>query len=297
MTTLAEMQEYLKILYYGPAGTCKTTSLASLANLGRIVYFNAEGGLKATALRQFDIPLENIEVKNCNTYDEYEDEYWSIKGRLEDGEPLIGVAFDSFTEIQAQLVDAAGQKRMVKEKKALTDKGKSPDTVDEWFTDRADYGEYTKQARKLIRMFRDLPCHVGVAALQKREVGDDGVTLVPQISPAFRADLVGYMDMVCCTIAAESDLVDDVDGIESLGIFRPVSFYRGKDRYRITPKVFARPTFDRLVSLLQGDLKLSEDTDQGIYNERMARSAEIDADPEANVGDGPEPDDEADSDA
>lgn len=287
MTTLADLQEYLKILYYGPPGTMKTTSLASLAKLGPIVYFDAEGGLKATALRQFGIPLENIEVKRCATYDEYEDQYWSIKGRLEDGDNLVGVVFDSFTEVQAQLVEEAGSKRIAKEKKAANGK-----EVDEWFTDRADYGTYTKMARKLTRMFRDLPCHVGVAALQKREVGDDGVTLVPQISPAFRADLLGYMDMVCCTIAAESDLVDDIDGVESLGIFRPVSFYRGKDRYRITPKVMARPTFDRLVALLQGDLKLSSDEDQERYNERMARNAEVDTDPEAS-----EPDDEADTDA
>lgn len=262
---------FLNALYYGLPGSTKTTSMASLANVGPIVYVDFESGLKARALKNRGINTDNIIVERPQNYKQLEALYWDLKGQVEDGGPNapIGVVFDSYTELQAMLVGEAVGNRVLKAEAS----GKTGEVADEFFTDRNDYGTWTAQARKLTRMFRDLPIHTAFGALLKTDVdANSGVlTRVPQLTAAFRNDIMGYVDVICATVAnAEQD--------EYLGIFRTVRTYQGKDRLDFTPPVLATPTFDRLLALFNGELDLATDPAQVAYVTRVAKAkAERDA--------------------
>ena len=260
MASLADEKEHVKALLYGEPGTGKTTALASMAKLGRVAYIDAESGLKSRALRQFDIPLHNIEPHRPSTYDEIDALYWDIKADLEDDaamvkngkDPLIGVVFDSMTEIQKRLIENAVVQRGAK-------LSKSGMEISEFDVQLDDYGRVTEQLRRIVRKWRDLPCHVAFGALQKRDLdGKDGsIVYLPELMPKFANDLMGYVDVVMCHVTSMEYGV-----MEFAGIARPVGKYRGKDRYGALPVTLANPTFDRVVGLVNDEIKLGEDQAQ-----------------------------------
>lgn len=267
MGLLSDTDETAKVLYYGHHGSGKTSNMAALAKLGKIWYIDAESGLKQRPLRALGIPTENIEVKRPRRYDEYEEVYWDLKEVLEkDKEPVIGLSLDSYTEFQAQMVGEARHRRVTKN----IAKGKKDENIDPFFTDRDDYAKWTTQARDLTRMFRDLPIHVSMGALQRRDVSTGPLLLTPDLSEKFRNDLMGYVDMVCSTVIAESKYALDPEGIEYLGIFRNVKQFVGKDRFKCTPVVLSNPSMDRIVALLNDELDLKKDPAQKAYLKRMA---------------------------
>lgn len=272
MGKLSDERETLNVLYVGEQGRGKTTAMASMAHLGDIIYVDYESGLKATALKKMGIPIDNIDVRRPKTYDEIEKLYWETKALLDENPHAIaGMVFDSYTELQAILVEHAVVDRVNKEIKKETN-SQSPENADPFFTGRNDYGKWTNQARKLTRKFRDLPCHIAFGTLEKRDTESGFVKLLPQLTQAFRTDMLGYVDMVAHMITTESDYVNNEDGIEYLGIMRGIKMYCGKDRFSVTPKVLANPSFDRLVALLEGKLDLSGTSDpaQTAYKTRMA---------------------------
>ena len=61
-TKLTDLSEPLNILYFGDAGTGKTTATAGLANIGPVLAFNAESGMKSRALVRQGVNVSNIEV-------------------------------------------------------------------------------------------------------------------------------------------------------------------------------------------------------------------------------------------
>lgn len=258
-TKLDDETVFLNTLFYGQPGSGKTTAMAALANLGPIVYVDYESGLKARALKNRGIDTDNIVVERPQSYSQIEELYWTVKGQIEDESPEapIGIVFDSYTEMQAMLVGEAVMNRVNKAEKS----GATGEMADPFFTDRNDYGTWTAQARSLTRKFRDLPIHTAFGTLLKREVADDGVALVPQLTAAFRNDIMGFVDLICATINADGTY---------LGLFRPLRLYSGKDRLDFTPEVLANPHFDRLVNLFHGDLDLASDPAQLDYDKAAA---------------------------
>lgn len=273
--SLFDQEDYAKVLVYGPQGTGKTTDLAFLAHLGPLVYVNAEAGLKKLPLRKLGVPLTNIRPVKCKTYDELDALYWQLKLNLEDheeGDPrrITGLALDSYTELTQSLVENAVGERVARATKKGVTEG---DLVDEFYTDRDQYGKMTSQMRALTRRFRDLPLHVGISALEKRVVDGDSVQMVPALTPAFTTSLLGYVDVVVYTT------VVDVGGRpEYLGVCRPVDKYlSAKDRFGVLPTVLAEPTMDRIIRLIHEDLDLDTDAAQNMYNDRKhAESVEAD---------------------
>lgn len=261
VTTLADLEEYSNTLHYGEQGTGKTTATAAMAKLGPIWFINAEGGLKKRPLIKMGVPLDNITIKTAKTYDDADKLYWEAKDAVDKGD-IIGLVFDSYTEIQKSFVENIVETRVAKQEA----RGMEGDL---FFTDRDDYGRMTEQLRRLTRRFRDLPCHVAFTALQKRETESDGVVFLPALTPAFTNDMMGYVDMVLCHVVAEGS-----DGQpEYLAVSKPVGKYKGKDRDGVLPTVLANPTFDRLVALVNDELDLGADEYQIRYTERMAAEA------------------------
>lgn len=261
--SLAEQKEYVRALWYGDPGKGKTTHAAALAKLGRVLYVNAEGGLKATALRRVGIPIENIEPITITDFAEMQTLGFEIQGRLEAGEQIAGVVWDSITEIYQRFIEQLVNKAVEKD----VARGKDRDV---WDVQLDDYGDAVQQVRRCIRQFRDLPCHWGVVALPKREQDEEGgVVYQPAVSKGLMNDLMGYTDLV---INCRLQVTDGVE--EYIGITRPEGKYEAKDRFGVTPRFMMEPSFPRIIAYVNGQLKATDDPlQQAAKQRRLAMEA------------------------
>lgn len=255
-TELVDEAEYTKALFYGREGTGKTTAAARAAEHGRVLVINSEGGLKRTALKQQGVdtsriavwPPEGVEI----TARSLEDLHEKILGDLhDDPDSWYAVVLDSLTEIHHLLRENATEERV----------RKSRTVIDPDFVDRDDYGKMTAQLRKLIRRFRDLPCHVVVIALEKDD--ETAQEIRPSLTPALNTDVLGYMDVVVRFGSPDGSFRGRIKGTERI---------RAKDRFGILPEVLAEPSFPRLQAILDGDLDLATDEAQVAMNEATAKA-------------------------
>lgn len=262
---LDETETWVKALFYGYPGSAKTTAMASLANLGLVAAIDFEGqGWLKKPLRDRGIKVENVKIFRPRSYAELEQVYWECVGMVEAGN-LLGVAIDHMSELEAILVRDASMDRIARAKRKLL-LNDTPQTreqaelLSEFVTELADYGVWTNQARKLTRLFRDLPCHVAFAA----HVRTEGGKFVPALTEKFRNDLMGSMNMVCGTTSVEL-----AGNIEYLGTFRDMDRYVGKDRYNVTKPKMVQPHMDRLVQLVRGELDLDNDPVTLAFKQRI----------------------------
>jgi hypothetical protein len=273
LQNLEEAEEWVNALYYGEPGSGKTTDAASMAKLGgTIIYIDAEAGLKVQPMKRLQIPTTRILRYKVDTFDDLQNLYWQLKAKLEEqakereeaaaaGTPLteeqlakhvIGVCFDSMTEIQKKLLEGITAARFAKSK-AQAERAGMVNQDDPFATDRDEWGKMTEMCRRVTRQFRDLECHTAFVCLDRREVDKEategGVFYRPALTPAFSTDLMGYVDVVIYTSREE---VDDLsDQSQFVGITVATGKYRGKDRYGVLPPSFPNPTFDRLVKFVR----------------------------------------------
>ncbi len=246
---LTDSQELLCVLYYGDGGTGKTTHLAHMADLGKVAIVNAEGGVKRRALERSGVNVDNIEVWPAPgekiTYAGLEAEWLRLYEILsKDPDAYVGWVWDSLTEVYNVLLDAVKV-----EGEAWEDRtGKKRDP-------RSDFGDTNDQVRKLIRKARDLPCHFGACALERRDQDDDGsVTYRPSIAPALMKDMYGWFDLVAhCTV------LEVGENEQYVGMFKPLGKYRGKDRFKVMPKQLVDPSFDRVLAYVEESLTAPDD--------------------------------------
>lgn len=247
--TLSEIRDPVNILYYGNPGSGKTTALAHMAKLGRVIHIDSESGLKGKPLQALGVPIERIELHRDISYQALESLFWDIKSDLDsDPDAYAGVIWDSITETQKIMLEAVVHRAVEK----ANNKGMERD---EFFVDRSDWGVITEQMRRLIRMFRDLPCHTGWSALERRDQDDDGtVKYGPALSPAVQTDLMGYVDLICHTDAV---LIDNESFF--VGQFRTEGKYQAKDRLGPMPNKMVTPTVDRVIAYYEGTIDESND--------------------------------------
>ena len=269
--TLEDTEDTINALYYGTEGTGKTTAVAAMANLpgpGKVLVINSEGGLKKLALTKRGIDTSAIVVWPRPgvriTKDGLEALYERVRSDLtDDPESWKGVAFDSITEIATILRENATTKRQA----GLDAKGT---TYDPDFIDIGDYGVQSDHAKRILRKFRDLPCHFAITALDRV---DDSGTHGPELNPALASAVLGYVDFVLYCRATQptaESAVDEETPAEFRAATRPGKTYRAKDRFDVLPRVLAAPTFDRVASYVSGDLVEEDDALQSEYLERKA---------------------------
>lgn len=250
---LDDVEDTVNGLWYGDPGSGKTTDVLTAANAGVVILINAEGGAKLRPLRQRGIDTSMIRLYpkpgQKVTYEKLESLYWGIKSEL-DTHPgsIVAVVWDSLTEIHKALLDdavAAGYRKAQQQHKDR----------DEFFVDRQDYGTMSEQMRKLLRRYRDLPCHFLMTALTRRDQDDDGVvTYLPAVTPALQTDVMGFVDVICHTTVR-----GDGDKAEFQGEFAPVGKFRGKDRFGALPRKLVDPTFERVLQYVRDEV--TTDTD------------------------------------
>lgn len=252
-TPLAGIKEPLSVLYYGDGGTGKTTHLAHMADLGPVFAVNAEQGLKKRALERCGVDTSNIEVwpepGEPITYAGLEAEWKRLLVALnKDPDSYVGFFWDSLTEIHKALLDDVVAKATAKAVRLGKDR-------DEFFIALEDYGVMTEQVRQLIRKCRDLPCHFGATALERRDVdkNDGRVAYRPAVTPALINDLYGWFDVIVHTT------VEEYGEDQYCGLTKPAGKFRGKDRYKVLPKTLVDPTFDRILLYVDEEMEVSTD--------------------------------------
>lgn len=253
LVSLDEHEEFVNALYFGEAGSGKTTAAASMAKLGpgKIIYVDAEAGLKVQPMRRLGIPTAQIMRYRVETFDDLQNLYWQTKAKL-DEEPgsVLGIVFDSFTEIQKKLLEGITAARYAKSV-AQAKRGGFEVKDDPFDTDRDEYGKMTEMCRRTARQFRDLECHTVFVCLERRDVdkeGDGSIFYRPALTPAFATDMMGYVDVALYMQQEDADITDVS---RFVAVTRPVGKYRGKDRYGALPPSFPNPTFDRVVQFVR----------------------------------------------
>jgi hypothetical protein len=278
LETLDDAEEFVNVLYYGEPGSGKTTAAASMAKLGKIVYIDAEAGLKVQPMRRLSIPTDQIMRYRVETFDDLQNLYWQLKAKL-DEEPgaFAGVVFDSMTEIQKKLLEGITNARYAKSV-AQAQRGGFEVKDDPFETDRDEWGRMTEMCRRICRQFRDLECHTAFVCLDQRDVdqeGDGGVFYRPALTPAFATDLQGYVDVVLHMSQEDAEL-DDFSRF--IGLSVPIGKYRGKDRYGVLPPSMPNPTFDRVVDFVNNVDALSPQVswlEDPYVRQRMIRIGEL----------------------
>lgn len=258
-----DTEEHLNVLYWGKEGSGKTIDIATATQLGRVLFINAEGGLKKRALLTHGVKTENLIVYpkpgQPITYAGLEEVFFQLKSDLmDDPKSWYLVAIDSITEVAQAFTDEASEDRIEKSQKR--NPNWNPTLGDRMFTDIGDYGTSTKMARKLIRMYRDLPVHFAMTALERRDVDEDTskVAYGPAVGPALQTSLLGYVDVVLYCKAADEDRPYFRAQTKKVGAAR------AKDRLGVIPNVLVNPTFPRLVAYNEGTLTEENDPMQAL---------------------------------
>lgn len=269
-TSLDDTEDYLNVLYWGREGSGKTTDALAMALVphpGKIVVINIEGGLKKIALQKRGIPTDRVVIwpkpgMRVN-YKALEDLHKRMLWDLQQN-PLAyqGVIIDSVTENSALFREDATQARYGRADARNID-------YDDTFIDRADYGVQTDQMQRILRRFRDLPCHFIVTALERYD--EDQKVFGPAVNPALASSLLGYVDLALYTKASQASPENDDDLVaEFRAATRPSNSWRAKDRFDCLPHVMADPTFPRVLAYVTGDLEEADDALQAAYMERQA---------------------------
>jgi hypothetical protein len=265
---LSQQAQYVKLGQYGDVGTAKTTNLASLARLGKVVAIDSEAGLENGPLEDLGIPTDNIIPFRDITYDALDDLHWQIRAQL-DSDPgsIVGVTLDSMTEIVAKLVEQTNDAEIERQIRKAQRRGEDTSSLSKFKVDLSSWGIVTEQVRRLIRRYRDLPCHVGWAALERRDVdqNDGSVHYGPRVNPGLQGDLVGYVGIVAHTWVDGTH--PETDAELFVAHMRRTGKYVAKDRFHVTPKRMAVPSFDRIVKYVNGELTADNDPIQQAYRE------------------------------
>lgn len=282
-----DTEEHLNVLYWGREGSGKTIDLAAATQMGKVLFVNAEGGLKKRALLANGVKTENLVIfprpGQPLTYDTLEQAIFRVKSDLmDDPKSWFLFAIDSVTELAQAFTDEAGDDRF--EKGMKKNPAWNPTIGDKFFTDLSDYGTSTKMVRKIVRMLRDLPLHVAMTTLERRDVDEDTskVAYGPAVGPALQTSLLGYVDVVLYCKAPDEDR--DYFRAQT----KKVGAARAKDRIGILPKVLVNPTFPRLLAYNEGTLVEDSDPVQAVLAaplpEKPARGARKTATARAGAG-------------
>lgn len=259
---LSEAKDFVNVLYYGKEGTGKTTAAVTASHNGPVLIVNSEGGLKPQALAEAGANIDNVYLYPAHpgepvTIEGLRDTVTTVKSDLmDDPDAWYAVIVDSVTDVAQSILDQVSTSRVEK----TVNRGVHVDTIDEFFTDRSDYGTMSKVLRSVFRELRNLPVHWISTALERRDVDEDTgkVAYNPAVSPALAVDLLGYVDVVLPTRKPD----DRIDAFRSS--VKSGTAYRSKDRYHRLPELLINPTFERVRQYIEGELVEDKDPVQNI---------------------------------
>lgn len=259
--SLSEQKLYANVLLWGREGTGKTTDALRMTELhptAHVVAINAEGGIKRDALVAMGVDASRVEIwppENAGpgyiTYDRVFDEVLDpmAEALAEDPESYVGLLVDSFSELARIMLGEAAE--ISKEKARRLGKDR-----DRFLVTLEDHGVASVMMRDMLRTMRDLPCHLFLTALERRDVDPNTsmVTYGPALPPAVGTDTLGLVDVVgFCQV----ETIGDED-------FRTATFTtsvlrRAKDRFGVFPPKIGDPFADRIIGYIDGSITRETD--------------------------------------
>jgi hypothetical protein len=256
--TLDTAEEYIRVLYYGDPGLMKTTCAASMAVNGRVIYIDSEHRLKATPLRRVATKIgldpdfvSNIEVVTDCDYASLLELTNEIKDRISDGEQIYGVAWDSATEQTRGMLESLVDESV--ERAAFKGEQRNPVRLYQ-----EDYGDMTEQFRRILHRLRDLPVHLAITALPRRDQDENkALRVAAGVTPAVLRDLQGAVDFIL-HMRYESFSEKEGDD-EYTALCRPQGPFDAKDTFGVLPVRMVNPTFPRLLAYVRGELVAKAD--------------------------------------
>lgn len=277
LTPLDEDDDHMVLVYYGPAGTRKTTStlrVTKTQETGRVLVIAAESGLKRQALQRNGVDTSRVVFwpprGEAVSYEGLEALFYQILADLErDPVSWLAVSWDSLTEIIQTLVDQATQADIARLQEIAKAANKSFEIRKSYEREGGDYQVATQQFRQLLRKWRSLPCHQIFVCLEedrketietdegrKQKIGIIG----PSLTPKVREDLEQHADIIMRTT------VVDVPGVGPVGFGRatPAEDLRAKDRYGLLPVLVVDPGFERVWAYVTGEMKADQDQAQEV---------------------------------
>lgn len=157
----------INLLVYGDSGVGKTTLAATAAELGKVLYVDAESGSKFIN-EKYAKNIDILKIDDISILDEVL--------KPDNIKEYKVVVLDSITEIMKKLVDKA---KGNKEKPSLS-----------------DWGNVINEMETYFRRFRDLDKHIILVALSQEKGDEDLVLRRPSLSgKSLPADLVGIVDI------------------------------------------------------------------------------------------------------
>lgn len=268
MTTLDDDAEYLRLMYWGPYGSGKTTAAAAAAHLGGVKYIRSDRGIKAAPLRRLGIPTANIEpIDELNP-----DKLIEMAAQWSASPETVAVVVDTCTEYVNKRIEQRVDVRWSRYRNAQKRRHEEIDPDLRYETDRDDYSYVSQEVRRMMRFFTACDFHLILTGQSRRDVDTDtGHTHYgPSVNPALQGDLVGYMDIVF-----ETDAVEGTDF--RLGRPKTGGSHIRKDNLGTMPKVLVSPTFDRVLAYHRGELESKSDPIQEEYREWRAAQKKEDA--------------------
>lgn len=217
----------LNTLIHGDPGAGKSWLAASAADvpeMGRVLYLDIEGGTLSVAQR-----WPQIDIVRIKAFLEIQDVYNELFNT--DCGPYGTVVVDSGTESQKYSMDHVMNMAVGRDK-----------SLDHDMPTQRHWGVNIEHMRKMIRAFRDLPCHTIITTLTKED--QDQVTFVtkrrPSMSGKLANEVAGFMDIVGYLYVKED---------EELGTIRVLSTkagetYTAKDRSDRLPDYIAPPAYE-----------------------------------------------------
>lgn len=240
ITSLEDDADFMKGLVYADPGGGKTHFLGTAADhpaLFPVLIFDVEGGL--ATLKKFP-NKQNIERIKIRSLKELDDRFNKLVKSIGAGTfPFKTVGVDSLSELTD--VDMRDIMRAAYER--------NPDKVDIDVPSQREWGIARSHVRKIVRAFRDLPCHVIMTAqVGSRQEEGQPTKFFPGFAGKLRTEVPGFFDFVGY-MYNESSGGDITRKIQFTGTRRVVA----KDRYGKFGDQLEDPTLSKMWELMQGE--------------------------------------------
>jgi phage nucleotide-binding protein len=178
--------EYLNLLVYGDPGSGKTTLLGTAADekaTSPVLVLDVEGGV-VTIRKRDDVDV--IQIRSTKDLEKTYDTL--VKSVYEKGGMYYKVVgIDSLSELAT--LDMGD---IMKEAY-----NRNPDKVDVDVPSPREWGKSREHMRKIVRAFRDLPCHVIFTSHVYTQIEEGQPNkYMPAFSGKLRSELPGFMDIV-----------------------------------------------------------------------------------------------------